>query len=156
MASYTVRKDIILVWRQLLQRFTLSNLYNLITPGGQTNGSRVCPSFLPNVKTSTSFFCPLLKTRVCAHPRPLSGASPTCEESLEVPASSSETVTAGTHHAPRVVSSTCIDLKPLNLSKYSLTCPSLICTVLTSNYKSTFILRLGQPLNLSACSSSPH
>lgn len=34
-ASYTVRQDIRLVWRQLLQRFTLTDLYNLIIPGGK-------------------------------------------------------------------------------------------------------------------------
>lgn len=33
--NYTVRQDIRLVWRQLLQRFTLTDLYNLIIPWGR-------------------------------------------------------------------------------------------------------------------------
>lgn len=132
----------------------MSDLYNLVIPGGgQTNGSRVCPSFFPNVKTPTSFFCPLLKTRFCVHPHPLSGASPVCEESSEVPAYSSEAVTAGTPGAPGEVSSASVDLNTSNLSKYPLTCPFLISTVLTSAYKSTFLQRLGQTWNLSACSA---
>lgn len=123
--------------------------------GGQTNGSQVCPTFFPNIKRPTPFFCPLLKTRFCVHPHPLSGVSPVCEESSEVPIYGSETVTAGTPRDPGEVPSASVDLNTSNFSKYSSTCPSVIHTVLISAYKSSFLWRLGQTWTFSTFSITP-
>lgn len=74
--SYTIRQDMRLVWRQLLQRFTLTDLYNLIIPWGWGQGANqwitwVFHNLFSDLKAPTSFFCTSLKTRYCFHPHAL-------------------------------------------------------------------------------------
>lgn len=117
--NYTIRQDIRLVWRQLLQTFTLTDLPNLIIPWGRGRQwiSWVCHDLFSDLKTPTSFFCTFLKIRYCFQPHALTEASPISEESLEVMACRSESSAAGTPSAPGEMPSASVDLNTSNYLK---------------------------------------